>query len=400
MRLFALLPLLVAAPTLLSSSGTDFDRPSAIEGLPSWYFGNVLGAARWQWLALALLLAFSGPVSRLVRLVLNRIIETRYGFLKELRDSAHGKGIQRSAGLLVSALLWAVALPYLELPDKLHVSTRFLVQAASIVGLVWLVYSIWDSVCDVLTVRSSAMGRRTEKLLVPITRKLVQALIVIGGILLAFASFGVNVTAVVAGLGVGGLIIALAAKDSVENIFGSFTILFDMPFAIGDWVKIGAVEGSVEEINLRSTRIRTSEDSIVTLPNSNLIRASVENLGARRHHRVKTILSVSAQLSTQRIDALAERIRLVIEEHPKTRKTGYQVEVYDFTYTEVRIMINFFVNADSYSEELRYRGELLLQIKRAAEEMGIESLTAPAPISDEGQSDSEVASERAEPDNE
>jgi MscS family membrane protein len=152
-----------------------------------------------------------------------------------------------------------------------------------------------------------------------------------------------------------------------------------MPFAIGDWVKIGNVEGSVEEINLRSTRLRTSEDSIITLPNSNLIKASVENLGARRHHRVKTMLSVSATLSSSRLQELIDELRNIIGTHPKTRKTGFQVEVYEFTFTEVRILLNFFLNAATYTEELRYRGELLIAFKRAAEEMGIETLSAPAP---------------------
>lgn len=398
MRFFAFLPILLLAPVLFPVHGLAEVGPDWILELHPWFHGIVLEAARWQWIALALMVALSGPVAALVKYGLNEILETRYGFLKDVRLTGPGANIQRSAGLLVAALLWALVLPTLSLPERFQIATGFIIQTVAIVSIVWLVYSIWDAFCDVLTTRAATLGRRTEKLLVPVTRKLVGTIIFVGGLLLALASYGVNVAGVVAGLGVGGLIIALAAKDSVENIFGSLTILFDMPFAIGDWVKIGAVEGAVEEINLRSTRIRTSEDSLITLPNSNLIRASVENLGARRFRRVKTMLSISSQLSSERIQRLVDQLRKIIAEHPHTRPTGYQVDIYEFTMTEIHILLNFFIKANNYTEELSYRGELLMAFKRAAEELGIESLTSNPPPAAAPESIPETAVQQSAPD--
>jgi MscS family membrane protein len=137
---------------------------------------------------------------------------------------------------------------------------------------------------------------------------------------------------------------------------------------------------------------------VVTLPNSNLIRASVENLGARRHHRVRTTFSVSAQLPAERLAALVERIRQVIKDHPKTRKSGFQVEVYEFTFTEVHILVNFFIIASNYTEELKHRGSLLLEFKKAAEEMGIETLSAPAPVEKDSEAIPKTAEQEAAPD--
>jgi MscS family membrane protein len=380
MRFLALLPLLVAAPVLLPTDERQMDAPAWLSPLPDWFFGVTIGAARWQWLALALLLAVSGPFASLVRKLLQKLLETRYGFLGVLKESDSGPRIERAASLLIATFLWSVVLPWLELPDRMENLAEFLIHLASILGLVWLAYGIWDAICDSLTQRASTMGRRTERLLIPFTRKLVQTLIFIGGGLIALASFGVNVTGVVAGLGVGGLILALAAKDSVENIFGSLTILFDMPFAIGDFVKIGEVEGVVEEINLRSTRIRTMEDSVVTLPNSNLIRAAVDNLGARRHNRVRTVVAVNAQLPAEQVRALIERMRQIILDHPKTRKYGFQVAVRDMTVNEVQIGVNCYVEAATTTEEMERRGELLLRFKEAAESMGIETLPTVTPV--------------------
>src|SRR5205085_10627722 len=109
-------------------------------------------------------------------------------------------------------------------------------------------------------------------------------------------------------------------KDSVENVFGSLTILFDMPFALGDWVKIDKYEGIVEEINLRSTRIRTFEDSVITLPNSNLIKAAVENYGARRYRRQRFQIRVSYANRAENLDRFIASVRKYVDSVPQATK--------------------------------------------------------------------------------
>jgi small-conductance mechanosensitive channel len=119
-----------------------------------------------------------------------------------------------------------------------------------------------------------------------------------------------------AGLGIGGIAFALAAKDTVENLFGSVTVLVDRPFQVGDWVVIGDQEGTVEEIGFRSMRLRTFYNSRITIPNSLLVKSAVDNLGARRYRRVKCMIGVQYDTPPDRIEAFCEGIRELIRRHP------------------------------------------------------------------------------------
>lgn len=372
MRLLAWLPFLLLAPLLLPSRTWEHSAPVWLPNLPDWFFGVVLGGTRWQWIVLAAMVALSGPLTFIFRRLLAKLFATRYAFFAEFKNEDSERAVRRSASILLASLLWWLVIPELQLEPVFLDRVRFCVNVAAVIGLMWLVYSLWDVVCDNLAERAAAMDKKAERLLVPVTRKLVRALILIGGLLIALAGFGVNVSGVIAGLGVGGLIIALAAKDSVENIFGSLTILLDMPFAIGDWVKIGSVDGVVEEINLRSTRIRTFEDSVITLPNSNLIKASVENLGARRYRRLKSLITITYDTPIDKVETFCEGIRGLIEANPKTRKDNYQVYFHELSESSLDILLYVYFEVDTYRDELEERSRLLTQIMQLAQKQGVQ----------------------------
>ena len=278
--------------------------------------------------------------------------------------------------MLVGVLFWWSALPTLEPAEKLLFGATRALQGLAVAAGIWLVYSLWDGLCDVILERTAA-DRRAEKLLVPVTRKLVRFLIVLGGSLVGLAWIGANVAGVLAGLGIGGLAVALAAKDSVENVFGSLTILFDMPFAIGDWVRIGPVDGVVEEINLRSTRIRTFEDSMITLPNSNLIKASVENFGARRYRHVKLRLTVPFDTPEEALVGFCADLREAVRALPQTRDDPLHVAMNDLADTGVVVLVECFIECDTYAEELKEREAVLRSLVHLARARGIRAAGSP-----------------------
>ncbi len=301
-----------------------------------------------------------------------------HGRRRTLVDGPH-RGVRRSIGLLAGVLFWWGSLPALEFTDTwLHGATR-VIQGLIVAAAVWLVYSLWDGLCNVIMERAAAMDRRAEKLLVPVTRKLVRFLIVLGGSLIGLAWIGANVAGVLAGLGIGGLAVALAAKDSIENIFGSLTILFDMPFAIGDWVKIGAVDGIVEEINLRSTRIRTFQDSMVTLPNSNLIRASVENYGARRFRQLKLRLSVPFDTPEEALTGFCSDLDAALRALTWTRREPVYVHPYEMTDAGIVVLIECFIECETYEEELVARDVVLRETAQAARKHGVRAVGSASP---------------------
>lgn len=146
----------------------------------------------------------------------------------------------------------------------------------------------------------------------------------------------------------------------------------DRPFQVGDWVVIdGGVEGTVEEVGFRSTRIRTFYDSVVTLPNALLLTSKVDNLGVRRYRRWKTMVSITYDTPPDTIEAFCEGIRELVRKHPYTRKDYFQVWVNAFGPSSVDILLYVFHEVPDWSTELRERQRLFLDIMRLANAMGV-----------------------------
>ena len=170
---------------------------------------------------------------------------------------------------------------YFDIIDKL-----FLFFA--IISINWIVLRIIDFVALVFSYKASLTDTKSDDQLVLFIRELAKILIIIIGIFVMLGMvFEINVLTLITGLGIGGIAVALAAKDSLENLFGSFTIFIDKPFIVGDLVKVEGIEGTVEKVGFRSTQIRSIDRSIITLPNKKMIDGALENLTLRNFRRVK-----------------------------------------------------------------------------------------------------------------
>jgi MscS family membrane protein len=343
------------------------------------FSATFLTLALWQWLGLAILLVVSLLANGATQLIVRRILGLRERFLGSKFSKVTLRGLRRGSGLLVLTFIWYAALPSIELTAGQALNVRYALEALTIVAGVLIVLGLWDAICEVIAHRSSHVDK-AERLLVPVTRKLVRVIILIIGLLVTLGTFGVNVTGLIAGLGIGGLVVALAAKDSVENIFGSLTILFDMPFSLGDWVKIDKVEGVVEEINLRSTRIRTFEDSMITLPNSNLIKASVENFGARRFRRQKLSVRFAYDSKLESLNKFVDTVREYLEKGQSGAMEGRSVvHMNDLSETSIGVLVQCFFEVESYNAELKLREALMVKILLLARELKLEFVPAPHP---------------------
>jgi MscS family membrane protein len=279
---------------------------------------------------------------------------------------------RRAAGLLTGVLVCYPLTGPLDLPPKLDRGVTIVLEAMTILAFSMLAYAIWDNVCDSMASRAAGVSARAERLLVPLTRKFVRAMIVVVAFFIALSTlFNVNVAAVIASLGLGGIVVALAAKDSVENIIGSVTILFDMPFAIGDWVRIDKIEGIVEEINLRSTRIRTFEDTVINLPNANLIRAAVENCSARRYRRQKINLRVAYDTPPDKINALCSELREFLSGEERIDSERIIVDLSEMDDTAMTVLVQCHFEAENQTAELELRHKVLGEISRLRAKHGV-----------------------------
>ena len=159
--------------------------------------------------------------------------------------------------------------------------------------------------------------------------------------------FDVNITALVTGLGIGGVAFALASKESLENLLGSFTIFFDKPFTVGDTVTLWGVTGTVEKVGFRSTRIRTFDKSVVTVPNKNIISTELDNLGARPVRRVKFNIGLTYDTSVDNIKCIVKDIQSLIDDHPMTNQDG-RVRFLNFGASSLDIMVLYYVNSPDW----------------------------------------------------
>ena len=213
----------------------------------------------------------------------------------------------------------------------------------------------------------------TEKTLISALQSVLRFAIIFVGAVFVADSMGFDLTSLIAGLGISGLALALAAKDSISNFFGAITVLLDRPFKVGDWIIVGGAEGEVIEINLRTTLIRTSADTIITMPNANLVNTPVENVGKRRWRRWQTQLHLDINADGEAVDTFCQRVLKAIEEHPKTLKEEASFcQVSMISATSLDVDLNLYWDVSGGVEERQERAKLIIHIKNIAEDLGIE----------------------------
>jgi MscS family membrane protein len=278
----------------------------------------------------------------------------------------------RPLGLMAMALVWWAGLSLLALPvlawSIISIAVKLLVSLSGI----WSAFRLVDILNVFLMEKVSKTVTKFDDLLVPMLTKSLKVFVIVIGIIFVADNLNVDVTSLLAGLGLGGLAFALAAKDLIGNFFGSLTVLLDRPFHIGDWVVIGDVEGSVEEVGFRSTRIRTFYNSLVTLPNALLTTTKIDNMGARRYRRMRTMLSLTYSTAPEKIDAFCEGVRTLIQLHPYMRKDYYHVYFNEYGAASLDILVYVFWETPDWNTELRERHRFLVDILRLAKQLDVE----------------------------
>ncbi len=204
-----------------------------------------------------------------------------------------------------------------------------------------------------------------------IVRKSLKVLIVVLSILFLIQNLGYSVSGLVASLGLGGLTVALAAKDTVSNFFGSVIIIIDSPFKVGDWIKTGNIEGVVEEIGFRSTKIRTFEKSLVSVPNFAIANQSVENFSVRDRRRIRFSLGIEYRTPADKIETALERIREIIAKNREIHDDFFLVNLNKLADSALEIFVYCFTTTSVWKDYLRIQEALYLEILRMLETEGI-----------------------------
>ena len=214
--------------------------------------------------------------------------------------------------------------------------------------LFWVITRSIDFVGYKLKIKALKTESKVDDQLIPFAIDLAKVIVIVLAFVIILGDvFEVDITALVAGLGIGGVAFALASKESLENLLGSFTIFFDKPFTVGDIVTLGGVTGIVEKVGFRSTRIRTFDKSIVTVPNKNIISTELDNLGARPVRRVKFNIGLTYNTSVDNIKSIVADIQNLIDNHPMTNQDG-RVRFLNFGASSLDIMVLYYVDSPDW----------------------------------------------------
>ena len=274
--------------------------------------------------------------------------------------------------LTTTAAALLILLPLLDESNNVIPWLLRLSQVALSLGITLLGYHCVDFACLCLEKKARESENKFDDILVPLLRKSAKSFVIFVGAISIGNAMTLDMKGLIAGLGIGGLALALAAKDTISNLFGSLTVILDHPFRIGDWIVVNEkIEGVVEEVGLRSCRIRTFYDSIVTIPNGELTNAHIDNYGARHYRRLSTIIAIEYGTPPEKIEAFCEGIRQLILGHPHTRKEKYQVWLNKMGDSALEIMLYVFWRVPNWSKELEERHRLLMDIIRLGESLEI-----------------------------
>ena len=339
--------------------------------------GVFLGLEQWQWLGfLIIVLAavalyfvcyfFSGKIAR--ALTKRRIIHNA--------DSAKTiRSFTRLFSLLMAVRLIHSLYPLLLLP--LHFNSTIL-MVSGVVQIVFLGIMLYKA-ADVFGLIGAKIAANTvstlDDQLIPLAKKLIKVLILVSTLLAVLGQVGVNLTALLAGLSIGGLALAFAAQDSVKNVFGSLMLLLDRSFQIGDQVLIPSIdniEGMIEEVGLRSTRIRTLDNSLISIPNGKLADAAINNLGLRVMRRFKFNLTIAYDTPPELIEHFVYGVRELMQIQPMVKTDTINVHLYAFDSSALVIRCSCYFETQDFNVELNTRQQLILDMLHLAHTIGVE----------------------------
>lgn len=307
--------------------------------LPDWLFlSGPLQVQWWQWFSVLLFLPLVGLLTFLLRPVLRAIV--------------HALPIttERSADVLVAVLgtptLTVIAALIFQMGASSVLVTvagrrviGSMVGALAILALTWWALRAVSASVKLIPDADAANGRPGVRSTVQLGGRVAKVLIVFAGVIGVFADFGYPVGTLLAGLGIGGIAVALGAQKTLEHFFGSVSIGIDQPIRVGDWVKIEDFEGEVENIGLRSTRIRTLERTLISVPNGKLAEMRTENFAERDRIRLFAILGVEYATPPAQLRAVRDALEATLRAHPGIWQERVIVRVREFGVYAINIEV-------------------------------------------------------------
>ena len=324
----------------------------------------------WQWLALPLLVAaawgLGAALGRLARAVLERMARrTSVTWDDDLVVRLAGP-LTMLAGLMVAEIL----LPFLSLDALPRARIEKLASALFFIAVFWAFWRLVDVARGVVSRRRWALQSGASRSLLPLAARVTKVAVVAVGAVAILSLLGYPVASLIAGLGLGGLVIALAAQKTVENLFGAFSLGVDQPFREGDFVRIEDFVGTVEAIGLRSTRVRTLDRTIISLPNGKLADSRIESFAVRDRIRLACVIGLVYDTTAAQLRAVLDGFERVLRGHARIWPDSITVRFMQFGASSLDVQVMAWFRTSDYDEFQLIRQEVLLQFMEVVEAAG------------------------------
>src|SRR5215211_6642744 len=318
-------------------------------------YGNTVWDYMWVVGTILFVLLLNRFISKYLAILLSKVFRRNW---KTFDQKKFVDLIIHPLGTFLVITVSIVALYRLTFPEQLNITlykyplrTIFLSIAITvqIIALTWMLLRVIDFIAIVLEARALKTSDQTDNQLIVFFRDFLKVILgIIGGMLVLHFAFNYNVSSLLTGLSIVGAAIALALRESLENLIASFVIFFDKPFTVGDFVKVQNVSGNVEKIGLRSTRVRTADKSYVTVPNKQMVDSILDNVSLRSQIRGEVNLFINLQTPPEKIDQLLGEIKKYLASVERIQ--GYSVLFNDIRVQAFIVFIEFFTPNMAWNE--------------------------------------------------
>lgn len=345
-----------------------------IEQLISSLENNFVQMPIWKWIILALALLLFPFLRKSFEIALLKFKRNLPPFLKKNRLVNYFTpfNIEVPLAWILTFSVFILVIDIVEPNPQIKKYALLISQILLAIRMIQLVYICTDSFGLYLkeTVFSSETDNQIQVL--PFLVKTLKVMVVVLGFLITLQNLGFNVVSLLAGLGIGGIAIALAAQETVSNMFGSVTILIDKPFKIGDQIKILDIEGSIEEIGFRSTRIRSSNNTLFTIPNSIVAKEKIENLSDRKHRKSKHVLNITYETPIETIKHYIHSLEYFLKTVPSIDPDSVIVKFHNFASHSLDVLVSFDIKTNEYKLFMQNQEEILFEIYKLALEQKVD----------------------------
>lgn len=356
----------VSEPLLGSRETLFFQLRDWVRGADRKLLISVAGLELWQWIALVVILLLGVLLAWLLSWGLSRLAQV----LRRTSDPV-GRRVRFiwPARIALIGGLWLLGGSLMGLPEStLHVF-QALAWSLLILSLTWLVYNIVDWLSLLYEGAEKPTGHRYE-ILQSLLVGFVKVAVLITGLLLLADVLAIPYEGLIAGLGVGGLAMALAARNTVENFIGGLTLFADKPLEVGDFCRFGDKLGTVEHIGLRSTRIRSLDRTVISIPNAEFVNLHLENFGRRDRMLVRCTLQLRYETTPDQLRHVLTRLRQLLIGHPRVLEDPVRVRLIGFGASSLDVEVFAYVDSADWGEFLGIREDLFLRIIDVVEESG------------------------------